>query len=80
MSANPPHHRSGAALYYTLSGTGVNTVGGNTVEKGPASVIYEPSSLVHQWGNPGSEPFTFLAFNINPEGEPAVVPEVPAKP
>jgi mannose-6-phosphate isomerase-like protein (cupin superfamily) len=80
MSANPPHHRSGAALYYILSGTGANTVGGNTVEKGPDSVIYEPSSLVHQWGNPGSEPFTFLAFNINPEGEPAVVPEAPAKP
>jgi mannose-6-phosphate isomerase-like protein (cupin superfamily) len=80
MSANPPHHRSGAALYYTLSGTGVNTVGGNTVEKGPASVIYEPSSLVHQWGNPGGQPFTFLAFNINPEGEPAVVPEAPVKP
>jgi oxalate decarboxylase/phosphoglucose isomerase-like protein (cupin superfamily) len=55
-------------------------VGGNTVEKGPGSVIYEPSSLVHQWGNPGSQPFTFLAFNINPEGEPAVVPEAPAKP
>jgi len=23
---------------------------------------------------------TFLAFNINPEGVPAVVPETPAKP
>jgi len=43
-------------------------------------VIYEPSSLVHQWGNPGSDPFTFLAFNINPEGEPAVAFEAPAKP
>jgi quercetin dioxygenase-like cupin family protein len=80
MAANPPHHRSGAALYYILSGSGANKVGGNTVEKGPGSVIYEPSSLVHQWGNPGSQPFTFLAFNINPEGEPAVVPEAPAKP
>jgi quercetin dioxygenase-like cupin family protein len=80
MAANPPHHRSGAALYYILSGSGANTVAGNTVEKSPGSVIYEPSSLVHQWGNPGSEPFTFLAFNINPEGEPAVVFEPPAKP
>src|ERR1700693_238655 len=80
MAANPPHHRSGAALYYMLSGTGANTAAGNTVEKGPGSVIYEPSNLVHQWGNPGSEPFTFLAFNINPEGEPAVVPKAPAKP
>jgi hypothetical protein len=31
-------------------------------------------------GNLGSEPFAFLAFNINPDGEPAVVPEAPAKP
>ena len=79
MAANPPHDRSGAALYYILSGTGANTVGGNTVEKGPDSVIYEPSSLVHQWGNPGSEPFTFLAFNINPEEMPAVVMESAVK-
>ena len=46
----------------------------------PGSLIYEPFGLVHQWGNPGNEPLTFLAFNINPEGVPAVVPETPAKP
>ena len=80
MPSNPPHHRSGAALYYIVSGIGANTVGGKTTERGPGSLIYEPSGLVHQWGNPGSEPLTFLAFNINPEGVPAVVPETPAKP
>jgi quercetin dioxygenase-like cupin family protein len=79
MPSNRPHHRSGAALYYIVSGTGANTVGGKTTERGPRSLIYEPSGLVHQWGNPGSEPLTFLAFNINPEGVPAVVPETPAK-
>lgn len=79
MPSNPPHHRSGAALYYILSGTGANTVDGKTAEKGPGAVIYEPSSLVHQWGNPGGEPWTFLAFNINPEGVPAVVMESTAK-
>lgn len=79
MPSNPPHHRSGAALYYILAGTGANTVAGSTTEKGPSSLIYEPSSLVHQWGNPGSEPLTFLAFNINPEGVPAVVMESAAK-
>ena len=80
MPSNRLHHRSGAALYYIVSGTGANTVGGKTTERGPGSLIYEPSGLVHQWGNPGSEPLTFLAFNINPEGVPAVVPETPAKP
>jgi len=80
MPSNPPHHRSGAALYYIVSGIGANTVDGKTADRGPGSLIYEPFGLVHQWGNPGSEPLTFLAFNINPEGVPAVVPETPAKP
>ena len=79
MPSNPPHHRSGAALYYIVSGIGSNTVGGKTEAKGPGSLIYEPFGLVHQWGNPGSEPFTFLAFNINPEGIAAVLPGAPAK-
>jgi len=35
---------------------------------------------VHQWGNLGDEPLTFLAFNINPDGVPAVVAGAPAKP
>jgi quercetin dioxygenase-like cupin family protein len=80
MPSNPPHHRSGAALYYIVSGIGANTVDGKTADRGPGSLIFEPFGLVHQWGNPGSEPLTFLAFNINPEGVPAVVPETPAKP
>jgi hypothetical protein len=37
------------------------------------------SRLVHQWGNVGDVPFTFLVFNINPEGAAAVVPGEPAK-
>src|ERR1700693_3185659 len=28
MSSNPPHHRSGAALYYVISGAGANTIDG----------------------------------------------------
>jgi quercetin dioxygenase-like cupin family protein len=79
MPTNPPHHRSGAALYYILSGTGANTIAGMTTVRGPGALIYEPSSLVHQWGNPGAQPWTFLAFNINPDGVPAVVMEAPPK-
>jgi quercetin dioxygenase-like cupin family protein len=79
MPSNPPHHRTGAALYYIVSGTGATTVAGKTTDKGPGSSIYEPDDLVHQWGNPGNEPFTFLAFNINPEGVAAVVPAAPPK-
>src|SRR6266571_8848934 len=79
MPSSPPHHRSGGALYYVISGTGANTVDGTTAERAPGSLVYEPYALVHQWGNPGSEPLTFLAFNINPEGVAAVLPGTPPK-
>jgi quercetin dioxygenase-like cupin family protein len=79
LPSNPPHHRSGAALYFIISGTGANTVDGKTEARGPGSLIYEPYALVHQWGNPGNEPLIFLAFNINPEGVAAVLPGTPAK-
>ena len=79
IPSNPPHHRSGAALYFIISGTGANTVDGKTLARGPGSLIYEPYALVHQWGNPGDEPFIFLAFNINPEGVAAVLADAPAK-
>ena len=78
MPSNPPHHRSGAALYFIISGTGANTIDGKTETRGPGSLIYEPHALVHQWGNPGNEPLVFLAFNINPEGMAAVLPDTPA--
>ena len=79
MPSNPPHHRSGAALYFIIAGTGSNTVDGKTEAREPGSLIYEPYGLVHQWGNPGNEPLIFLAFNINPEGVAAVLPGAPAK-
>jgi quercetin dioxygenase-like cupin family protein len=79
MPSNAPHHRSGAALYHILSGTGANTVGGVTEPRGPGAFVYEPFGLVHQWGNPASEPLTFLAFNINPEGVAAVLPGAPGR-
>ena len=79
MPSNSPHHRSGAALYFIVSGTGANTVEGKLAVEKPGSLIYEPFGLVHQWGNPGDAPLTFLAFNINPEGVAAVLPGVPAK-
>jgi quercetin dioxygenase-like cupin family protein len=79
MPSNPPHHRSGAALYYILSGTGANTVGDKIEARTADSLIYEPFGLVHQWGNPGDVPLTFLAFNINPDGVAAVLPGAPAK-
>jgi quercetin dioxygenase-like cupin family protein len=48
MPSNPPHHRSGAALYYVLSGTGANTIAGKTEAKGPGSFIWRPWFRVSQ--------------------------------
>jgi quercetin dioxygenase-like cupin family protein len=79
MPSNPPHHRSGAALYFIVSGTGANTINDTTAARGPGVLVYEPYDLVHQWGNPGNEPLTFLAFNINPDGVAAVLPGAPTK-
>ena len=78
-SLDAPHHRTGAALYYVLSGTGANTVEGKTEPRVPGTFIYEPSGLAHQWGNPGEAPLTFLTFNINQEGVPAAAADAPAK-
>jgi quercetin dioxygenase-like cupin family protein len=70
---NPPHHRSGAALYYVFSGTGMFTTDGKT-EPRPAGVAhYEPHDLIHQWANPGDEPLVLIQANINQEGVPAVI-------
>ena len=77
MPSNPPHYRSGAALYDILAGTGANTIAGKTHARPPGAVIYEPFGLVHQWGNPGATPLTFLVFNINPDGTAAVLPGSP---
>jgi quercetin dioxygenase-like cupin family protein len=75
---NPPHHRSGAALYYIFSGTGMFTADGKT-EPRPAGVAhYEPYDLVHQWANPGDEPLVIIQASINQEGVPAVMFEQPA--
>ncbi|HEY2967569.1 MAG TPA: cupin domain-containing protein [Casimicrobiaceae bacterium] len=75
---NPPHHRSGAALYYIFSGTGMFTADGKTEPRPAGAAHYEPYDLVHQWANPGEEPLVIIQASINQEGVPAVIFEQPA--
>jgi hypothetical protein len=35
--------------------------------------------LVHQWGNPGNQPLTFVTCNINHEGAAAVLRGIPTR-
>jgi quercetin dioxygenase-like cupin family protein len=73
MPSNPPHYRSGGALYYVTSGTGATTVEGKTETKPAGSRVFEPYGMVHQWGNPGDTPLVLLQANISPEAVPAVI-------
>lgn len=77
LPSNPPHYRSGAALYYIVSGVGVRIVEGRTESWPPNSRVYEPYGLVHQWGNPGDVPLVILQANISPEGAPVVIMGTP---
>ena len=79
MPPNPPHHRSGDALYWVLSGAGEFTTDGKTIPRPAGTAHYEPSGLVHQWANPGGSPLVLLVANVTRQGTPAIVPEAPAR-
>jgi quercetin dioxygenase-like cupin family protein len=73
MEPNPPHYRSGAALYYVLSGTGIFFADGKQETKKAGTAHFEPRGWVHQWGNNADEPLVLLQANISEEGAPAVI-------
>ncbi len=74
---NPPHYRSGAALYYVLAGSGTFAPEGRPEPKPAASIVFEPYGLVHQWGSPGETSVVLLQANISPEGVPVVIMAMP---
>jgi quercetin dioxygenase-like cupin family protein len=73
MPANPPHYRSGAALYYILAGAGLFIAEGKTAPRTAGMPHFEPAGLVHQWANPGDNSLVLLQANISQEGIPAVL-------
>jgi mannose-6-phosphate isomerase-like protein (cupin superfamily) len=73
MPANPPHYRSGAAMYYVISGSGTFTADGKTEPRAAGMPHFERSAWVHQWANPGDAPLVLLQANISEEGVPAVL-------
>ena len=70
---NPPHRRSGAAVYYVYAGTGSFVADGKEEAKPAGVVHYEPYTLVHQWANPKDVPLVLIQANISQEGVPAVI-------
>ena len=73
LPANPLHRRSGAALYFVHSGSGMFTNNGKSEPRPTGAIQYEPYDLVHQWGNPGETPLVIIQANISQEGVPAVI-------
>ena len=73
MAPNPPHYRSGAALYYVRSGSGIFIADGKTESKEMGTPHFEPYGWVHQWANNSDVPLALLQANISEEGVPAVI-------
>jgi mannose-6-phosphate isomerase-like protein (cupin superfamily) len=73
--AGPPpmHHRSGAALYYVLAGSGMLHQEGKSESRGRGAVQLEPHRFVHTWENVGDVPLILLQANISPEGAPEII-------
>jgi quercetin dioxygenase-like cupin family protein len=73
MTPNVPHYRSGAALYYIRSGSGIFIADGKTETKQPGTAHFEGHGWLHQWANDADTPLVLLQANISEEGAPAVV-------
>jgi len=73
MTPNVPHYRSGAALYYILSGSGIFIADGKTEPKPTGAAHFERHGWLHQWANDADAPLVLLQANISAEGAPAVV-------
>ena len=78
MTPNAPHYRSGAALYYVRSGSGIFIADGKTEPKPTGTAHFERHGWVHQWANDRDAPLVLLQANISEEGAPAVVMTQPA--
>ena len=73
MAFNAPHYRSGAALYYILSGPGLFRADAEDALKATGTPHFEPRGWAHQWANDANTPLVLLQANISEEGVPAVI-------
>jgi quercetin dioxygenase-like cupin family protein len=73
LPAPPMHHRSGAALYYVLSGSGLLKMTDRAEPRGRGAIQYEPSDFVHSWQNASDAPLILLQANIGAEGTPEII-------
>jgi len=73
LPAPPMHHRSGAALYYVLSGSGLLKMVDRSEPRARGAIQYEPGDFVHSWQSTGDAPLNLLQANISAEGTPEII-------
>lgn len=73
LPAPPMHHRSGAALYYVLSGSGLLRMVEKAEPRARGAIQYEPNDFIHSWQNAGDAPLILLQANISAEGAPEII-------
>ncbi len=73
LPAPPMHHRSGAALYYVLSGSGLLKMTDRSEPRARGAIQYEPGDFVHSWQNAGDAPLILLQANLSAEGTPEII-------
>jgi len=73
IPAPPMHHRSGSALYYVLSGSGLLKMVDRAEPRARGVIQYEPFDFVHSWQNAGDIPLVLLQANISAEGAPEII-------
>ena len=72
----PPHaHHGEEETFYLLSGALEFTVGEETHDAGPGSVVYVPRDVIHSYRNVGAGPATML-FMYSPAGMEGMFPEI----
>jgi quercetin dioxygenase-like cupin family protein len=70
----PMHHRTGAALYYTLAGTWtLHRQEAASAPRARGAIQFEPYDFIHTWENTGETTGILLQANISPEGAPEIV-------
>jgi quercetin dioxygenase-like cupin family protein len=69
----PMHHRSGAAFYYVLAGSGAITMVDRTEMRPSGATQFEPIDFLHTWANTGESPLLLLQANISAEGVPEII-------
>jgi quercetin dioxygenase-like cupin family protein len=69
----PMHHRTGAALYYTLAGSWTLHRPDASEPRTRGAVQFEPHDFIHTWENTGDTTGVLLQANISSEGAPEIV-------